>query len=92
MTPTPTPMPPPLSPPPPLSLQCTVKMSMRMPGRKTLTRRHTPTQPWYERSIWPHSSVAAPPPVIDAPITSSGNSALWSGEDGLGETPGAGIP
>jgi hypothetical protein len=25
---------------------------------------------------------------IDTPVTSSGNSSLWSGEDGLGETPG----
>jgi len=34
------------------------------------------------------SRVGAGGQQIDAPVTSGGNSSLWSGEDGLGETPG----
>ena len=33
-------------------------------------------------------NVGADPSKIDTPVTSSGNSSLWIGEDGLGETPG----
>jgi len=33
-------------------------------------------------------NVGADPSKIDTPVTSSGNSSLWIGEDGLGEKPG----
>lgn len=33
-------------------------------------------------------NVGADPSKIDTPVTSSGNSSLWIGEDGLGKTPG----
>ena len=36
------------------------------------------------------SNIGSTGQQIDTPVTSSGNSSLWSGEDGLGETPGGG--